>query len=227
MLDIFLPKIQRWLTLLFFKHVIATSPISRKFGIDRGLPIDRFFIEHFLAGHSRCIKGRVLEVGSSYYSRKFGGPELTQSEVLNPCKEDPKTTIVGDLVTGQGIPVEFFDCIVLTQTLHVLPDFQGALKTCWKSLKPNGMLLATFPGISQISRYDMDRWGDFWRFTSASVNLVIARVFPNDNTHMMVFGNAKIACGFLLGLCASDLTRKELFIKDPDYELLIAISARK
>jgi hypothetical protein len=33
-------------------------------------------------------------------------------------------------------------------------------------LKPGGVLLATVSGISQISRYDMYRWGDYWRFTT-------------------------------------------------------------
>ena len=42
-------------------------------------------------------------------------------------------------------------------------------------------MLATVPGISQISRYDMDRWGDFWRFTTLSMRRLFEQSFaPAD-----------------------------------------------
>ena len=39
-------------------------PISRLWGFDRGLPIDRFYIERFLSRHHQDIRGNVLEVGA-------------------------------------------------------------------------------------------------------------------------------------------------------------------
>ena len=39
------------------------EPVSRAFGTDRGLAIDRYYVEHFLDAHRADIRGRVLEIG--------------------------------------------------------------------------------------------------------------------------------------------------------------------
>ena len=49
-----------------------TTPISTNFGFDRGLPIDRYFIEKFLNGNNQDIRGRVLEIGDNDYTARFG-----------------------------------------------------------------------------------------------------------------------------------------------------------
>ena len=144
------------------------TPISRVFGFDRGQPIDRYYIEAFLQRQSHDIRGRVLEIGDPEYTHKFGSDRVTQSDVLHAVSGNPQATLVGDLATGQGIPHNVFDCIILTQTLLFVYDFHAAVTNCYAALKPGGVLLATFPGISQISRYDMDRWGDYWRFATRS-----------------------------------------------------------
>src|SRR5690349_22309374 len=40
---------------------LNTRPLSQSWGFDRGTPIDRYFIESFLARHADAIRGRVLE----------------------------------------------------------------------------------------------------------------------------------------------------------------------
>jgi len=155
------PKPVRWGNL---RRII---PFSHVFGFDRGQPIDRYYIEVFLKKHSPDIHGRVLEIGDSGYTHKFGGDRVTRSDVLHAVPGNPQATIVGDLSTGECIPENVFDCMILTQTFLVIYDVQAAVVNAHCALKAGGVLLATFPGISQISRYDMDRWGDYWRFTDA------------------------------------------------------------
>ena len=53
-----------------------TTPISRKFGFDRGLPIDRYYIERFLERHASDIHGRVLEIAFNMYTLRFGGERV-------------------------------------------------------------------------------------------------------------------------------------------------------
>ena len=50
-----------------------------------------------------------------------------------------------------------FDCIIFTQTLHFIYDVRLAIQTLHRILKPGGVLLATFPGISQIIPRQMGR----------------------------------------------------------------------
>jgi hypothetical protein len=52
-------------------------------GFDRGLPIDRYYIERFLQTHSADIRRHVLEVGDNAYTRRFGGNRVTKSDVIN------------------------------------------------------------------------------------------------------------------------------------------------
>ena len=41
------------------------------------------------------------------------------------------------------------------------------------------------------------------------------------------YGNVLAATGYLYGLAAEDLRREELQLRDPDYELVVAIRAVK
>ena len=43
-------------------------------------------------------------------------------------------TIRADLQTGDGVPREAFDCIILTQTISITYDFAGALDTACAAL---------------------------------------------------------------------------------------------
>ena len=154
------------------------EPISQVWGLDRGQPVDRYYIEKFLANHSPDIQGHILEVGGDKYTRKFGKKQVIESDILHVSADDPKATIVADLNQADHVPSNTFDCIICTQTLHLIFDVQSAVETLYRILKPGGVLLATVPGISQISRYDMDRWGDYWRFTSASIVRLLSNAFP-------------------------------------------------
>jgi SAM-dependent methyltransferase len=133
---------------------------------------------------------------------------------------------VADLSRGEGLPSEAFDCIILTQTLQMIYDLRTPLRLLWDALKPGGVLLATVPGISQISRFDMDRWGDYWRFTTLSARRLVEEAGPLDVT-VKAYGNVLAAVAFLHGLAAEELREDELNWPDPDYELLIAIRAVK
>src|SRR2546426_955416 len=85
------------------------TPISTKFGLDRGLPIDRYYIEAFLRRHRTDIQGRVLEVGDPGYTQMFGGDQVGRSDVLHVEEGNAHATLVGDLRTGEGIPTGAFD----------------------------------------------------------------------------------------------------------------------
>jgi SAM-dependent methyltransferase len=209
-----------------FGSMRRLSPVSRTFGFDRGLPIDRYYIESFLVDHLRDIRGRTLEVGDNTYTSRLGGGRVVQSDVLHAQAGNPNATIIADLSRDEGLPPDAFDCIILTQTLQMIYDLRAAARQLYRALKPGGVLLATVPGISQISQYDMERWGDYWRFTSLSARRLIEEAGSMEVT-VRTYGNVLAAIAFLHGLAADELREKELNYSDPDYELLIAIRAVK
>jgi len=169
----------------------------------------------------------VLEIGDDYYTRRFGGGRVTRSEILHYDRKVSKSTIVADLTTADEIDSDAFDCIIFTQTLNVIYDTRAAIKTLHRILKPRGVLIATMPGISQISRYDMDRWGEFWRFTTLSAKRLLSEAFDEKHVEVEAYGNVLAAVAFLHGLAAEELTKEELDYRDPDYQLLICAKAVK
>ena len=210
-----------------FGTLRRVTPLSRDYGYDRGLPVDRHYIETFLSDHQMDIRGRVLEIGDNIYTVRFGGDRVRTSDVLHIRSGKPNTTIVADLTNADNISTDTFDCIILTQTLQFIFDVRTALQTLYRILKPGGVLLATFPGLSPISRYDMEQWGHFWAFTSLSSQRLFEEVFPRDHVQIRPYGNVLAATAFLYGIAAQELREKELEYFDRDYETLICARATK
>ncbi|MCA9972257.1 MAG: methyltransferase domain-containing protein [Anaerolineales bacterium] len=210
-----------------FGDLRRVTPISRAFGFERGQPVDRYYIEQFLARHAADIHGRVLEIGDDHYTREFGGTRVCRADVLDLPRDDARPTIVADLTAADHVPTDAFDCIIFTQTLQYIFRLETAVATLHRILRPGGVLLGTFPTISQVCRFDMDRWGDYWRFTNAAVHRLLTAVFPAPNLTVTAHGNVLTAVCFLHGLSAHELTAAERDHQDPDYQLLITARAVK
>jgi SAM-dependent methyltransferase len=205
---------------LLNKHSI--KPKSRNFGFDRGKPIDRYYIEAFLENNRSEIKGRVLEVGDNYYTTTYG-TGVTKSDVLNLIPS-PDATIVGDLSTGENIPKGVFDCIILTQVIHVIYDVKAALYHTLKALKPGGLLLLTTTGLSQSCKTNFH--GDYWRFTDLSLSMLLNEVADEDKIDINVFGNVAVAKAFLDGLAIHEIPASILGFKDENYQVIITAKVR-
>lgn len=203
------------------------EPVSRTFGFERGRPIDRWYIERFLAAHAADVRGRVLEVAEATYTQCYGGDDVERCDVLHAAPGNPQATIVGDLTTGEGIPPAAFECFVMTQTLPFIYEVAQAVRGAHRLLKPGGVVLASVSGMSQVSRVDQRDWGDWWRFTSQGTRRLFADVFGDDAVQVTAHGNVLTACAFLYGLAAEDLTHAQLAHRDPDYELVTTVRAVK
>lgn len=213
-------------TPIVFNDLLRTFPVSSTFGLDRGTPIDRYYIDAFLSCNSKHITGNVLEVAESNYSIKYG-ENVNKYLIINPVGVDDNTNVVGDLTNMSTLPAELIDCFICTQTFNFIYDLEKAVAGAYHLLKPGGVLLATVAGLCQVSRYDMDRWGDYWRFTTASVQRAFGQVFE-ENLDVRSYGNVLAACAILQGIAVEDLPNPTLLDdNDPDYQVVIAIIARK
>lgn len=204
----------------------STRPLSRVFGADRGQPVDRFYIEHFLASQRHLLGQQVLEVADSSYSRRFAAPEA-ELQVLHVQAEHPGVTLVGDLSRPETLPEAVVDSFICTQTLNFIYDLHAAIRGVHRVLRPGGVALVTLAGLCQISRYDMDRWGDYWRFTQLSAQQAFAEVFGAGQIEVGYYGNVLAATALLHGISADELTPAELLEQDEDYPVLITVVARR
>jgi SAM-dependent methyltransferase len=209
-----------------FGALATTRPISNDFGWDRGTPIDRFYIEKFLAAHADDIGGRVLEIGDDTYSRRFGGSKIARQDILHLNPGCSAATLVGDLTQKDVLPREAFNCIVLTQTLQLIFELEQAVWRLYNALKPGGVLLMTVPGISQIDRGEWaDRW--CWAFTALSIRKLFERQFSPEALEIKTHGNVFAAIAFLEGAAVQDVERANLEIDDAVYPLVITARAWK
>jgi hypothetical protein len=215
---------RRGLVRLRLGSLLFVQPVSRQFGYERGLPVDRSYIERFLGLWAEDVRGRVLEVGDASYTRQFGGTRVQQADVLNVHEDMPGTTFVADLADGHQLPDAAFDCVVLTQTLHLVFDVHAAARTLFRVLKPGGVLLLTVPGISPVST---DEWAVTWHwsFTRHSARRLFGEVFGADNVDVVQYGNALSATAFLQGLATQELSQRALDAVDPQFPVIVAVRA--
>jgi glycosyltransferase involved in cell wall biosynthesis len=214
-----------------FGDLHRLSPVSQIWGFDRGIsvwekgqPIDRYYIEAFLQHHSEDIKGRVLEIGDSGYTSKFGGNRVVQSDVLDVNPDNTQSTYIFDLeCRDDNLPQRIFDCFILTQTLLLIFNIKSAINNAYTVLKPGGVLLVTLPGISKIERL----WSDYWRFTEISARRLFGEVFGDENITVGTYGNVLAASAFLYGLASHELSKEELDFNDPNYQVVITVRAVK
>jgi SAM-dependent methyltransferase len=202
-----------------------TNPLYPAFGYHRGTPVDRYYIERFLASHAELISGDGLEVGEDRYLSRVGAARLRSVTTFQLADPGPGR-LVGDLTQPDALPEGVFDCFICTQTLNFVYDFRSALRSCHRLLKSSGRLLLTVAGTSQISRYDADRWGDYWRFTPQGLTRLALEVF-GDTVTVSAWGNVLAATALLHGLVTEEFEPAELDVQDPDYPVVISLVGSK
>jgi SAM-dependent methyltransferase len=204
---------------------LPAEPVHRRYGIARGRPVDRVYIEGFLERHAADIRGRVLEILDDTYTRRFGGANVDRGDVLDNSERPGGVTIRGDLVTGEGIPRAAFDCFICTQTLSLTYELHRAVANAHDLLAPGGVLLLTVPGISQQADPDHEEFPDYWRFTKRSVHRLLAEAFGAGNVAVEAHGTVQAAGAFLYGLPAEHVDPATLAPHDPDYEMVVCARA--
>lgn len=206
--------------------VLAFPPVSRVFGFDRGTPVDRHYIERFLAGERAVVRGEVMEIAESTYTTRFASAPVEPSVLLFQG-EPGHGRVIGDLTRPDSLPVAAMDAFICTQTLNFIYDVHAAVRGLHHVLKPGGTALVTVAGLVQVSRYDAERWGDYWRFTPDSARRIFADVFGAGNVQVQVFGNSYAAACLLKGFATEECDEARLDAVDPDYPVVIGIKALK
>jgi SAM-dependent methyltransferase len=226
---VYRPIVSRWRRLGAPSVAVALpgkTPLSRINGLDRGTPIDRYYIQRFLSRYKDDIRGDTLEMGDPRYTNEFG-TNVTNSHVLHLIAGNRLSTIVGNLESGEGIPANSFDCMLVINTFWLIYDVRSAIRNCYSALRSGGVLLANFAGVFPKCPYDKAWEADYWRFTSDSVRRLFSEAFPSENIEILTFGNVMTSAAFLYGYAAEELSEEDLNFNDPSYEVSIFVRAVK
>lgn len=200
-----------------------THPLSSHWGYERGTPVDRWYIERWLAGKAPDIRGSVLEVKDSGYTVRFG-TGVTESHVLDIDPANSDATLLADLENPDEFPEAAFDCIVVTQTLQYVYDLRAAVAAIYRALRPGGVCLATLPLVSRLDAA-VPPGNEYWRVTGAACARLWSERFGTGQVEVSECGNVRSACAFLLGLAAEELSERELGATDPCFPILTTVRA--
>lgn len=201
------------------------TPVSDNWGFDRGTPIDRYYIESFLARHQGDIRGAVLEVKDDIYTRRFGRG-VDSADVVDIDPANARATIHADLADARAIADGSFDCFILTQTLHLIYDVEAVVRHAHRILRPAGILLATVPVVSRVRGEGPDS-SDYWRLTPAACDRLFGATFGRPQTEVRAHGNMLAAMAFLRGLASQELPRSRMDYDDPSFPVIVTVRARK
>jgi hypothetical protein len=81
-----------------------TTPVSPVFGLDRGLPIERYYIERFLHEHRHDVRGRCLEIATRSTSTSSGDGRVTAIDVLHVQEARPAPRSSPSLTSAEHVP---------------------------------------------------------------------------------------------------------------------------
>ncbi len=204
------------------------KPASRRWGFDRGTPVDRYFILQFLKRNRNIVRGTCLEIGNDRYTSLISDGKAERIEILHYTDDNPEATIVGDLVDAPHIESNQFDCIICTQTLQFVTSPADAIRTMVRLLKPGGTLLLSVPCLSQLDLDPENSWDDRWRFTTAGVGELFSPLeSETDTLEINAVGNVKTASAFLHGLAVEEIDPEALEKKDSMFELIVFAKFQK
>lgn len=188
-------------------------------GIERGTPLERYYVDRFIAARADRVTGRVLEVGAAEYATRFGR-RVRSVDVLDVDPANRIATRVGDLGTPGVLEADRWDCFLLLFTLQYPRDLTTALAQSWACLAPGGTLFLAVPGLT---RMDPDnRANDRHRFTPVRLRELLAETCGDAEVEVETYGNLLVVVAYLLGLAAEDLRADELAVADPDFPLVHA-----
>lgn len=208
------------------RYSLATKslqPISRRFGYDRGTPIDRYWIEKFLGENQIYITGRCLEITDDAYTKRFGGNKVTRSDVLDINPKNRRANIIDDLRSLKTVKGNTYDCLLLTQVLGMIDNIDAAIEQCHRILKPGGTILVTSACFSP-TWHDND---NFWRFTAAGMRYAFGKHFTRKNIWVKTYGNVFSGQCFWVGMAQEEVTREQLEFNDPHFPCLVGLRAKK
>jgi len=190
------------------------------YGFDRGMPIDRYYVDKFLSARSGLICGRILEIQTTDHARRYGSGGTVMHTLDINASFHP--TYLCDLAAADIVPSASYDCFLLPNTLCFLRDLEIALRQARRIVRPGGVILATVPGFVPLTPDAADYWhasADGWR-------VIAGRAWPDCETQVESHGNCLAAAAAIYGVAAEELSAEELDATDPRYPVLVTIECR-
>ena len=193
--------------------------ICEWFGFSRGAPVDRYYLDRFVAEIRERVVGEVLEIGGRSANRElYGFPNVTRYQTLD-MRPGPGVDIVGDAHDPAIHPPDSVDSIVAFNVLEHCEQPWKVVENMRLWLRRGGWAFCMVPNAQRI--HAMPR--DYWRALPEAVQWMF-RDFSTREIRQ--YGNPTTVIAAYLGIAAEELSRDELDEIHLDYPVATCISAR-
>lgn len=197
-----------------------TVPICQAFGLTRGTPIDRYYLNKFIGEVKHEIIGNVLEIGGTPKDKDFYQINPGTSYKILNLEPGPGVDIVGDVHDPSIIEPESFDSIIIFNVLEHCYAPWIAVENMLTWLKPGGKCFAMVPSAIRVHATP----ADYWR----PLPDAFAYIFRNyTQQQLYIYGNPTTVIASYHGIAVEELTTEELDAYHPDYPVATCIMATK
>lgn len=203
-----------------YLHRNGILPLSRNFGVERGTPVGRYYIDKFIVSNCNTVSGDFLEFGAVARYKKYFNKHISYDTIS--IFDEEGITYVADIHNISELPDKKFDCIVCTQVFEHLKSPETAALSLYYLLKEKGVLLFTAPFINNVHGCP----SDYRRFTVEGCRFILESAGFNIE-YIDFGGNCMVSTGSLLGMVVEDFSSEDLSFKDEIYPYNILIRASK
>jgi|RhiMethySRZTD1v2_1073278.scaffolds.fasta_scaffold55141_5 SAM-dependent methyltransferase len=195
------------------------APIGAGSGAQRGMPIDRYYVDRFVQQRAGLVRGRVLEAETPELARRYGR-DVERVDVLDVDAYNDDATLLADLGDAGSLPEAAFDCELLVGVLERVTNLDVAVSNAWRSVALGGALLVSVPTVRAVDRTDAGRGVDTWRMLPAGLQAILELRCPDGDVEVEGFGNVLAATALLMGVAAEELRPSELDHHDPEHPVV-------
>jgi SAM-dependent methyltransferase len=215
---------------------LGMQPLSEAWGLERGIPLHRYYRMQFFRESASAIHGHCLEFQKDLYTTRLGGSSVTKLDILQLDHSKLKATTIADLMKRNEIPSDRFDCIICIDVLQRLFEVNKVVSELYRVLKPGGILLVANPQINACAAppFKNPQWVPssgrdiaIWYFTPEGLSALLGGVFGAENVTIRTYGNSLTAAGALRGLVTREFTESELNYHDPRFAVVVCARATK
>jgi SAM-dependent methyltransferase len=195
-------------------------PVCPAFGMSRGTPIDRHYLNQFIAEIRDSVQGDVVEIGGLDSNKGVYGFTRASGYRGLDVREAPGVSLAGDAADAGIIPADSLDTIIAFNVLeHTARPWQ-VIDNMRQWLRPGGTACCMVPSAQRLHS-DPE---DYWRPLPAALREMFS-AWSEQTVHQ--YGNPLSVIASLMGIAAEELDDLELSAYHPDYPVATCIVARK
>lgn len=194
-------------------------PFCPQFGSLRGTPIDRYYLEKFIAEIRGEVIGNTLEIGGKKENRVvYGVNKVTRYLAMDLAGEG--LDFVGDAHDPGVVEKASLDSVIIFNVLEHCQRPWVVVDNIHEWLNDSGQVFCMVPNAQRVHHFPKD----YWRILPDAMESLFAR-FPHRKLY--VYGNALTTIASCMGVAAEELGAEELDAAQENYPVASCIHAWK